>query len=848
MAESAQRAGAAVGRADARDLWPLIGGVALCLGLVAFDAALGRERNFSSAVVIAPFLTALWGTSRHTAAVAALALVACVISPLWNGGLGSIEYFARVAVVLAGGAFAVIAASARSRLITGRARFALLAQVAELTDGAVTREETTRRLGEAVVPVFADVCTIDVVSDGRLRRVAVRAAGRGASELEAVLDRRATDGAAAPAADEVVHGSGSELLAGPPEAAVSALARDEADRDALARAQACSAIVVPLRARGRALGALSLALRSPAPGYEPDDLEFARVLSGRAALALDNAGLFTELETVEARLSAALGSLAEAVTVQDTTGTLVYANDAAAALLGFDSAEELLATPPGQIVDRYASFTEDGRPLRIDDLPGRRVLAGKDPGSLVLRTVNRATGLERWTVVKATAVLDRDGRPELAVNVVDDITTVKRAEMAQRILAQAGELLSSALDETRALERLARLLVPQLADWCAIYVADAKGLPLAAVAHADPEKVRFAWEYDERWPVALDGPGGPGAVLRTGRPELLEVTDAMLASGARDSDQLALLRTIGVRQALTVPIVASGEPIGALSLVSAESGRAITEDDVALAAELGRRAGTALDNARMVRERTRIARTLQAGLLPPRLPAIPGWASAALYRPAGRENWVGGDFYDAFRIRDGWMLVVGDVAGRGAEAASLTAMARYTLRATGQSVGSPLAALEQLNRELLERPGTALCTVACAVLQEDDDGAHVDVVCAGHPLPLLVREGRVEAVGAWGPLLGAFAEDHWRTVRVPVAPGDVLVLYTDGVLDAKGSADRFGEERLRDALTGSDSADEAVAAVDRALAEWREGDQDDDTAVLAIQRAPAPVPLPAGAR
>ena len=164
MAESAQRAGAAVGRAHARDLWPLIGGVALCLGLVAFDAALGRERNFSSAVVIAPFLTALWGTSRHTAAVAALALVACVISPLWYGGLGSIEYFARVGVVLAGGAFAVIAASARSRLITGRARFALLAQVAEVTDGAVTLEETTRRLGEAVVPVFADVCTIDVDS------------------------------------------------------------------------------------------------------------------------------------------------------------------------------------------------------------------------------------------------------------------------------------------------------------------------------------------------------------------------------------------------------------------------------------------------------------------------------------------------------------------------------------------------------------------------------------------------------------------------------------------------------------------------------------------------------------
>ena len=163
---------------------------------------------------------------------------------------------------------------------------------------------------------------------------------------------------------------------------------------------------------------------------------------------------------------------------------------------------------------------------------------------------------------------------------------------------------------------------------------------------------------------------------------------------------------------------------------------------------------------------------------------------------------MGGDFYDAVPIEDGWMLVVGDVAGRGAEAASLTAMARYTLRATGQSVGSPLAALEQLNRELLERPGTALCTVACVVLGEDADGVYADIVCAGHPLPLLVREGRVDPVGSWGPLLGAFADERWRATRVPIAADDVLVLYTDGVLDAKGAEDRFGEDRLREALDG----------------------------------------------
>jgi PAS domain S-box-containing protein len=846
VAADSQPAGAAVGSGPSRDAWPLLAGLALCLALVAVDAGLGDRRNFSSTVVIAPFLTALWGTTRQTAAVGALAIACCLANPAWNENLGSLEYLVRACVVVVGSGFAVVAASARNRLIVGRARFELLARVAELTDGAPTLDETMRRLGGAIVPAFADLCLIDVESGGELRRVAVRAHGHGAEALEAALGRR-PDGGAAPASDEVVHGAGTELLVEPGEATLQALARDEADREALRADGACSAIVVPLRARGRALGALSLVLRTPVRRrYEEDDLDFARVLSGRAALALDNAGLFTELETVEARLTAALGSLAEAVTVQDRQGRLVYANDAAAALLNFATAEELLATPAQDIVDRYRAFTEDGRPLRLEDLPGRQVLAGEQPEPLSVHAVDLSTGEQRWRVVKATAVLGRDGRPELAVNVVEDITSVKRAEIAQRVLAQAGELLASALDERQALDRLAQLVVPELADWCTVHVADGRGLPLVAVAHTDPDKVRFAWEYEERYPAAPDAPAGAPAVLRTGRPELLEISDPLLTRHVSDPEQLALLRTLGLRRSLTVPILASGEPIGTLSLVSAESGRAISEEDVALAAELGRRAGTALENARMVRERTRIARTLQAGLLPPRLPSIPGWASAALYRPAGQENWVGGDFYDAFRIEDGWMLVVGDVAGRGAEAASLTAMARYTLRATGQSVGSPLAALEQLNRELLERPGIALCTVACLVLHEDADGVHADVVCAGHPLPLLVREGQVEAVGTWGPLLGAFADERWRTVRVPIAADDLLVLYTDGVLDAKGADDRFGEERLREALEGSATADEAVASVDGALAAWQEGDQEDDTAVLAIQRAPAPVPAATG--
>jgi PAS domain S-box-containing protein len=531
--------------------------------------------------------------------------------------------------------------------------------------------------------------------------------------------------------------------------------------------------------------------------------------------------------------------------VQDAGGRLVYANEAAAAVLGYESASALLATPPSEIVDRYDAFLADGSPLTLERLPGRRVLAGEQPEPLVVRAVEKATGEERWRVVKATGVPGPDGRPQLAVNVVEDITEVKRAELTQRLLARAGEVLSSTLDADEALRLLAIETVPQLADWCSVHLATPTGeIRSVAVAHVDPAMVEVAREYRERWPVRPDEPTGAARVIRTGASELMEIPDRLLVESVRDPEQLALLRTLGLRSVMVVPIVAGGPPLGSLSFVSAESRRTFGAADLALAEELGRRAGLATQNSRLYEERTRIARTLQTGLLPASLPEIPGWTSAALYRPAGEENLVGGDFYDAFAVHDGWMMVVGDVVGRGAEAAALTAVARSTLRATGRLVSDPIAMLEQLNRELLERAGTALCTVACLVLRETAGGAEVDVVCAGHPRPLLVRDGRVAPLGRWGALLGAFTGEHWMVQTERIEPGDVVVLYTDGVLDAEGTDERFGEERLERVLRGCGSAESAVSAIDAALSAFQVGEQADDTAVLAIQRIPAPVPAP----
>ena len=222
-----------------------------------------------------------------------------------------------------------------------------------------------------------------------------------------------------------------------------------------------------------------------------------------------------------------------------------------------------------------------------------------------------------------------------------------------------------------------------------------------------------------------------------------DVTDEMLAAAAQDEEHLELLRGVGLRGGIVVPMTAGGEIVGALTLISAESGRRFNDADVALAEELARRAGTAVENARLYTERSNIARTLQTSLLPGRLPRMPGWAAATLYRPAGDENWVGGDFYDAIAVDGGWLAIVGDVAGRGAPAAALTGLARHTLRTAATLLDDPLDAVGTLNDELLAREEMSLCSVAAVLLCDGDAGtATAQIICAGHPLPLLVRGGR----------------------------------------------------------------------------------------------------------
>jgi serine phosphatase RsbU (regulator of sigma subunit)/PAS domain-containing protein len=721
-----------------------------------------------------------------------------------------------------------------------RSRFDLLAAVGEIADGSLAAHETVARLLDFVVPAFADAATLDAISaGGDLTRLGSRVAGPGREALEGPLQRSLPLSDATVGLGRAIAVARSQVIGRLTDDDLRAMANSEADYELLRALELRSALFVPLRARGRTVGALACGVGTSGRDYDAHDLRFAEILSGPLALALDNAGLTAAMSGLERRLEATLASVAEAVIVRDARGRIVFANSTTARLLQVPSPQAVTAATPGSLMALYDVFDEHGRRLTLDDLPSMAVQRGERADPLLVRNVIRATGEERWLLHKATPVYDDDGSLSLIVSVVEDLTEVKRAELAQRVLAEAGQALSSSLDYEQTLQHVAQLAVPGLADWCGVsMLTDDDILQPVAVAHVDPDKAALVREFGGRHPPRLGDPVGVAEVVRSGKAQLIpSIAGAFLGAAQLTEDQLELVRRMQMTSVIIVPLAIAGRPpIGALSLVMAESGRILDEGNLALAEELGRRAATAVENARLYTERSLIASTLQQSLLPPALPEIPGFRLASLYRPAGEHNEVGGDFYDVFEVPGGWMVVVGDVAGRGPQAAALTSLSRYTLRTAAKLLGDPIAAIEQLNAALRERAALSLVSVCCALLREAGEAAQADVVLAGHPQPYHVRAGLPVPVGAFAPFLGAYDAGGWEAATVSLQPGDELVLYTDGVIDTVGAAERFGEERLARALDGVAGAEEAVRRIDQAMSNFAQRLLIDDTAILAVER------------
>jgi PAS domain S-box-containing protein len=523
----------------------------------------------------------------------------------------------------------------------------------------------------------------------------------------------------------------------------------------------------------------------------------------------------------------------------DVEGRWVRVNPALAAI-NRTTPEELIGRRPSEV---------HGELGRASEAIMRRVLAsGRTERTVLEGELGTEPGRPRQFEVAYFPLAEGVG--VVAIEVTDRrVAEIALAEAHRRdaILARAGQLLGTALSVQETADLVARLVVPEMADWCFVeLVRDDGRVERVALAHRDPEKERWARELSERYAVNPDAAYGSAEVMRTGEPILMpDIPPALLEQAVTDDEHRRVLNAVGFRSACIVPLIARGRTLGTIALTMADSERRFSPEILPLARSLAELFALALDNALLYAQRDLVAVTLQEQLLPSELPTIPGLDVAARYSAAGEGNDVGGDFYDVFSVGNAWMAVIGDVVGKGPAAAAITGLARHTLRAAAQYETSPSALLKVLNRALLsEQDGLRLASVAAVRIEPGEDGTmSVCVAAAGHPLPIRVSaDGVVRDLGVHGQLLGVHEDPLLSDTVADLGAGDLLVLYTDGVIEVRGPAGIFGEERLRALLAESaaDAPSRVVTRVEQAVLAASGGRPRDDVAVVALRPRPVP--------
>ena len=413
-----------------------------------------------------------------------------------------------------------------------------------------------------------------------------------------------------------------------------------------------------------------------------------------------------------------------------------------------------------------------------------------------------------------------------------------------RFLAECTTALSSALNYRDALLRLGRLSADFIGDVCLIDITESGVLHRMVAVHRDPTRqaevdllVDYLPDAGGTHPAVGAAHGGSSTFSATMSEDFLRET-------TRDERHYQLVCALGFESFMCVPLTARGRILGSLTLVSCNPDRRFTIDDLSLAHELAWRAALALDNARLFEERSRVARVLQASLLPPSLPEIPGARLAARYVSAEEGLDVGGDFYDVFDAGyRTWAVTIGDVCGRGPGAAALTGLIRHTVRSLAPRERDPgrlLAAVNAVLHRDLDDPGL-FCTVWHIMMRPRAGGLALRFANGGHPSPLILRhDGSITELACAGIVLGPFEGGSWPSRTAFLHPGDTAVLYTDGVSEARRGAEQFGESALRSTLSdlAGRQPQEIADAITDAATGFATTAVPDDMAVLVVQASP----------
>jgi len=712
-----------------------------------------------------------------------------------------------------------------------RDRLHLLGRAGEALSASLDIDEALARLGDVIVPAVADWFAVDLLEDDTITNVLVMHPDPAKVKLARQLQQRFPSDPNAPTGvPNVIRTGTAELTAAITDEMLRALIDDPQLLGMIRRLRLRCAMVLPLKARGRTIGAITMIGAETHERYGPTDLRVAEEIADRAALAIDTARLFAaEREARAAALAeahrneilkdstAAFGSAAsldEVVRVMLEEGIRRAGAEAGAVGILREHGRVVLAGLTGyQPRDEpyWNEFHLDD-PLPMSDAirEHRVIVLSTTPERDRLYPVLAGRGEQRDHALVCVPLM-------LGSEVVGGFSASYPPGMAfgdedLSLLRSIGEQCAQAIDRSRArggaLKARARLVAlagtsQALAQTLDLDETIANVLRLTA-EHLGTSVRLLRFERNGRVVTEAGGPmvrradGGPA---RLPASQIVDVIDHARAHGSSYALVPASIApgSESADQSLVLPLDIAGSVSGAL-VIDDPILDLDDPEDLHLAVEVVRRMARALENARLYRERDHVAETLQEALLPPRLPEVPGIEIEAVFRPAERGQ-IGGDFFDVFATGDGrWAAVIGDVCGKGVEAATLTAMARHTLRAV-PDVGHPSEALAALNGALLRADlDGRFCTVAYVLIEPDvGGGARVEVASGGHPLPQhLTKDGSTRRIGAHGTLLGMIQDVRLEDVGLQLESGDALVMFTDGIIPKQESSGEEPEGLLRD--------------------------------------------------
>ncbi|PLW67253.1 SpoIIE family protein phosphatase [Streptomyces sp. SCUT-3] len=534
---------------------------------------------------------------------------------------------------------------------------------------------------------------------------------------------------------------------------------------------------------------------------------------------------------------------------------------------GLPSSRQRFARVPVEAgTGRYGSARMPAVHEDLTVVPGAvPLLAGTGMRSVVtvpLKVEGRLTGSlgvasevpGRYTNEEALRLQFAADRIALAVESarLTELEKLRRGSLS--FLVEASDLLAGTLERDQTLALMAQMTVPTLASWCAVYTIAEQAEPeLAFVLHEDEDRIDGLKALLSKIDPPSPDPT-PGARIWTAPSEAAH-SSALRASlrsiglgepgrpATGPGTALATASAVG-GETVVLPLVARNRVIGMLTLGKPADER-FRQEIVELAEDLSRRAALALDNARLYSERTAISQSLQRSLLPPELPTVPGVEVEVIYQAAGEGNEVGGDFYDLFPISEGcWGFAIGDVCGTGPEAAAVTGLARHSLRLLAREGFDGPAVLERLNAAILDEGSRSrfLTLLYGRLRPREGGGAVLRMVCAGHPLPLRLRQdGTVETAADPQPLLGVMDDLELYEQTFELDPGDVMLCVTDGVTERREGDRMLGDDGLAEVLsqcTGL-TAGAVAARVLRAVERFAADAPSDDMAILAM-RVPEP--------